>query len=256
MNADVATEASPPLLEASGVSKRFDGVRALEDVSVAVPAGRVTCLLGDNGAGKSTLVKIVTGVYGADAGEIRMEGEPARFDSPREAIDRGVVPVHQHLAVVPLMSVWRNFWLGAEPTRGRGPLRRIDVGRARRETRESLADVGIEIEDVDRPMATLSGGERQAVAIARALHRGARVLVLDEPTAALGVKQTGIVIDQIERARDRGVGILLVTHAPHDAHPLGDRYVVLRRGRAIAERAREEVGVEELSRLMAGQGGA
>jgi simple sugar transport system ATP-binding protein len=240
------------VLEAVDVSKRFGGVAALDGVSIALGAGEVVCLLGDNGAGKSTLVRILTGVHPPDDGVVRLDGAPVDFGSPRDAAARGVAAVHQDLALLPLMSVWRNFWLGAEPTRGRGPFRRLDVARARKEARAALAAQGIELE-VRRAVAGLSGGERQAVAIARALHRGARVLVLDEPTAALGVRQAGIVLEQIERAKAGGAAVLLVTHQPRHAWPVGDRFVALRRGRVELDRAKGELTEADLLDRMAGR---
>jgi len=233
---------------------RYGRVEALERVSFSVRAGETTCLLGDNGAGKSTLVRILTGVDRPTAGEIRVDGERVEFESPRAARDRGIAVVHQDLGLVPLLSAWRNFFLGAEPTRGQGPLRRIDVRRAAAIAQAETAAMGVELEDPDRPVATLSGGERQAVAIARALHFGARVLVLDEPTAALGVRQSATLLEQVRRARERGVGIVLVTHNPHHALPVGDRFVVLRRGRVAAQLTAGDASAPRLESLMAGEG--
>ena len=231
---------------------RFGGVVALERASLAARAGEVTCLLGDNGAGKSTLIKVLAGVHPPTEGECLLDGEAVRFRSPREALSRGIATVYQDLAMVPLMSVWRNFFLGSEPTHGRGPFRRIDSERCREETRTELAAMGIELRDPDQPVGSLSGGERQAVAIARALHFGARVLILDEPTAALGVKQSERVLQHVRTAADRGVAVVFVTHTPHHAHPVGDRFVVLRRGRVVADEPREALPVEQLMALMAG----
>jgi simple sugar transport system ATP-binding protein len=183
-----------PLLEVENVSKYFGNVIALKDVSTTVEQGQVTCVLGDNGAGKSTFIKILSGVHREDEGEIRMNGERVTFGSPRAAKSRGIATVFQDLATVPLMSIWRNFFLGSEPTVGAGPLRRLDVNAAKRTMRDELAKMGIDVRDPDQPVGTLSGGERQAVAIARAIHFGAKVLILDEPTSALGVKQSGIVL--------------------------------------------------------------
>jgi len=242
-----------PLLEAVEIVKRFGRVTALDRVSFAVGPGEVVCLLGDNGAGKSTLVKILTGVEMPTAGGLRVDGEPVTFATPRDARARGVATVYQDLALVPLMSVWRNFVLGAEPVHGRGPLQRLDTRAAERLARETLAVLGIQVSDVRRPAGTLSGGERQAVAIARALHFGARVLILDEPTAALGVRQAELVLDQVARARARGVGVVLVTHNPQHAAPLGDRFVVLRRGRVVGDTTRGETDSERLTELMAGE---
>ncbi|MBW3534311.1 MAG: ATP-binding cassette domain-containing protein [Gemmatimonadetes bacterium] len=244
--------AGRPLLEARGVSKRFGGVAALEDASFEVRAGAITCLLGDNGAGKSTLVALLSGVHAPTAGELLRDGQPVSFASPRDARRRGVETVYQDLALVPLMSVWRNFFLGSEPTVGWGPLRRLDASRCRELAREALERTGIRVGDPDRAVATLSGGERQSLAIARALHHGADVLILDEPTAALGVRQTRTVLRAMESAREQGAGVVFVTHNPRHAHPVGDRFVVLRRGRVVADATREAMPLERLTELMAG----
>jgi simple sugar transport system ATP-binding protein len=239
-----------PLLAARAVGKRFGGVTALDDVSLEVRAGAVTCLLGDNGAGKSTLIKVLSGVHSPGSGAVEVEGRAVALDSPRTARRHGIATVHQDPALVPLMSVWRNFYLGREPVRGRGPLRRLDAAAARSGTRSALDAFGIHLDDVDRPLATLSGGERQSVAIARAADAGARVLILDEPTAALGVRQAGRVLDRIRRARDTGVGLLLVTHNPRHAVAVGDAFVVLRNGRVAARHARGDIDAVRLAELM------
>ncbi|MQY29653.1 ATP-binding cassette domain-containing protein [Nocardia aurantia] len=241
-----------PLIETIGVGKSYGGVVALRDVSMVVEPGEVTCVLGDNGAGKSTLIKILAGVHRHDTGELRVGGEAVRFASPREALDRGIATVYQDLAVVPLMSVWRNFVLGAEPTRGIGPIRLLDRARALRTTRNALSDMGIELDDLEQPVGTLSGGQRQCVAVARAVHYGAKVLILDEPTAALGVKQAGVVLRYVVQARDRGLGVILITHNPHHAYPVGDRFVLLERGTVTGSYRKSEIDVNELTRQMAG----
>ncbi|GGS76642.1 sugar ABC transporter ATP-binding protein [Planobispora rosea] len=241
-----------PLLETRGCGKTFGGVIALRDVSTRVRAGEVTCVLGDNGAGKSTLIKILAGVHPPDSGEYLVDGAPAAFTSPRDALDRGIATVYQDLAMIPLMSVWRNFFLGSEPSRGWGPFRRFDVAEARRTVRRELRSMGIDIRDVDQPVGTLSGGERQSVAIARAVYFGARVLILDEPTSALGVKQAGVVLRYIAQARDRGLGVVFITHNPHHAYPVGDRFLLLNRGGSMGEYGKAEVTRQELISLMAG----
>ncbi|HEX6472951.1 MAG TPA: ATP-binding cassette domain-containing protein [Streptosporangiaceae bacterium] len=238
-----------PLIRLTAVGKRYGNVIALRDVSLSVAAGEVTCVLGDNGAGKSTLIKIISGVHRPDEGTFEVGGEPVSFASPREALGRGIATVYQDLAVVPLMPVWRNFFLGAERRRGPG---RLDVGFMRRTTKSELAAMGIDLRDVDQPIGTLSGGERQCVAIARAVHFGAKVLILDEPTAALGVKQAGVVLRYIVQARERGLGVVFITHNPHHAYPVGDRFLVLGRGRTVASRAKADVTHDELTALMAG----
>jgi simple sugar transport system ATP-binding protein len=241
-----------PLLEVRGISKYFGSVISLKDISTVVRAGQVTCVLGDNGAGKSTFIKALAGVHQPDEGELLMDGEPVRLASPRDALDRGIATVYQDLAMIPLMAIWRNFFLGSEPTRGWGPLRRFDVEKAKRITRTEMADMGIDIRDPDQPVGTLSGGERQSVAIARAVHFGARLLILDEPTSALGVKQAGVVLRYIAQARDKGLGVIFITHNPHHAYPIGNRFLVLKRGRSLGDFAKSEITREELTRLMAG----
>jgi simple sugar transport system ATP-binding protein len=240
------------LLEIRDVSKTFGSVISLSGVSTTVRAGQVTCVLGDNGAGKSTLIKILSGVHQPDGGELLLDGNPVRLGSPREALDAGIATVYQDLAMVPLMAIWRNFFLGSEPTKGWGPFRRFDRATAIETTRRELADMGIDIRDPDQPVGTLSGGERQSVAIARAVHFGARLLILDEPTSALGVKQAGVVLRYIARARDRGLGVVFITHNPHHAYPVGDRFLLLNRGRSLGDFAEDELSLPELTRMMAG----
>jgi simple sugar transport system ATP-binding protein len=248
----MSTDGGRPLLEVRNVSKYFGNVIALRDVSLQVGSGEVTCILGDNGAGKSTLIKILSGVHRHDGGAFLVEGEEVSFASPREARARGIATVYQDLAMVPLMSIWRNFFLGSEPAKGWGPARRFDIALARKTAREELAQMGIDVRDPDQPVGTLSGGERQAVAIARAIYFGARVLILDEPTSALGVKQAGVVLRYIVQAAERGVGVIFITHNPHHAYPVGDHFVLLNRGRVIGDHAKGKVTREELVREMAG----
>ncbi|SEG06648.1 monosaccharide ABC transporter ATP-binding protein, CUT2 family [Thermomonospora echinospora] len=240
---------SAPLVRLTGVGKNYGNVIALREVDLQVSAGEVTCVLGDNGAGKSTLIKIVAGLHRHDTGTYEVEGRRVSLASPREALDLGIATVYQDLAVVPLMPVWRNFFLGSEKRRGLG---RLDVPYMRRTTRSELLGMGIDLRDVDQPIGTLSGGERQCVAIARAVHFGAKVLVLDEPTAALGVKQAGVVLRYIVQARERGLGVILITHNPHHAYPVGDRFLILNRGRVIGHHTKDEITREELTALMAG----
>jgi simple sugar transport system ATP-binding protein len=239
-----------PALQMKGVGKSFGSVIALRDISLHVDPGTVTCVLGDNGAGKSTLIKILSGVHQPSEGELLVAGEPHTFSSPREAMGVGIATVFQDLATVPLMAVWRNFFLGNEPLRG--PLRLLDNRFARKVCREELLAMGIDIRDLEQPVGTLSGGERQAVAIARAVYFGAKVLILDEPTSALGVKQSGVVLKYILQARERGVAVVFITHNPHHAHMVGDRFYLLNRGRLTNEFERQTVTREELVKAMAG----
>ncbi len=250
-----------PAVELKDVSKFFGNVVALQDVSIDVHYGEVHCLLGDNGAGKSTLIKIISGVFKPDRGEMLVDGQAVNFDSPRAALDQGIATVYQDLAMIPLMSISRNFFLGTEPVTGWGPFRRFDLKHADQITRDELSKMGINVRDTDQPVGTLSGGERQSVAIARAVYHGAKVLILDEPTAALGVKEAGVVLRYVAQARARGIAVILITHNVHHAYPIGDRFTMLNRGEVMdrltylkAEITREEVvnrmaGGEELDEL-------
>jgi len=243
---------STPLLELDNIGKFYGNIIALQGVTTEVHAGQVTCVLGDNGAGKSTLIKILAGVHQHDEGDLKLEGRPVSFTSPREALSSGIAAVYQDLAMVPLMSVWRNFFLGSEPTKGRWPLEWIDKPFARRTAKEEMAKMGIDIRDTEQPVGTLSGGERQSVAIARAVYFGAKVLILDEPTSALGVKQSGVVLRYILEAARRGLGVIFITHNPNHAFPVGDRFLILNRGRSMGNFAKDEISQTELTSLMAG----
>jgi simple sugar transport system ATP-binding protein len=240
------------LLEVDAISKYYGNIVALKEISCHVNGGEVTCVLGDNGAGKSSFIKVLSGVHQQDAGRVLVEGEEVHFTSPRDARARGIATVYQDLAMVPLMSIWRNFFLGAEPRRTLGPFGVLDSGAAKKIVRRELNEMGIDIRDPDQPVGTLSGGERQSVAIARAVYFGARVLILDEPTSALGVKQAGVVLKYILQARDRGVAVIFITHNPHHAYPVGDRFVILNRGQSLGNFAKSEIDRQELVRLMAG----
>ncbi|MEO3936893.1 ATP-binding cassette domain-containing protein [Dermatophilaceae bacterium Soc4.6] len=241
-----------PLLEIRGVSKSFGSVISLQEISTTVRAGQVTCVLGDNGAGKSTFIKMLSGVHQPDEGTLLMDGAPVSFATPRDALDAGIATVFQDLAMIPLMSIWRNFFLGSEPTKGWGPLKTFDKKKAQRITKRELADMGIDIRDPDQAVGTLSGGERQSVAIARAVHFGARLLILDEPTSALGVRQAGVVLKYILAARNKGLGVIFITHNPHHAYPVGDRFLLLKRGRSLGDFAKSEISRDELTQMMAG----
>ncbi|MFD5384008.1 ATP-binding cassette domain-containing protein [Streptomyces sp. NPDC127074] len=253
--ADAAQAAAPadePVVRLRGVGKLYGNVRALEGIDLAVRPGRVTCVLGDNGAGKSTLIKIISGLHQHDEGEYLVDGKPVRLNNPRDALNLGIATVYQDLATVPLLPVWRNFFLGSELTRGPWPVRRLDIQRMKKITDEELSAMGIHLDNLEQPIGTLSGGQRQSVAIARAVHFGARVLILDEPTAALGVKQSGVVLKYIAAARERGLGVIFITHNPHHAYMVGDHFAVLRLGALELNAAREDVSLEELTNHMAG----
>jgi simple sugar transport system ATP-binding protein len=241
-----------PLIQARNLTKYFGRVIALSDVSLSVSSGEVLCLLGDNGAGKSTLIKILSGVHPPDAGELIVDGEPVVLDSPRDALQRGIATVYQDLAMIPLLSISRNFFLGAEPTTSVGPMRALDVRSADRLTRQALKAMGIDLRDTSQPVGTLSGGERQSVAIARAIHFGAKVVILDEPTSALGVKEAGVVLRFIAQARDQGIGVILITHNVNHAYPVGDRFTILDRGHSRGTFRKDELTLNDLLEHMGG----
>ncbi|MFH0522198.1 ATP-binding cassette domain-containing protein [Streptomyces sp. M41] len=252
VSTDKAAGRNGPVVELRGAGKSYGNIRALHGVDLKVFANQVTCVLGDNGAGKSTLIKIISGLHQHTEGEFLVDGAPVRFSTPREALDKGIATVYQDLAVVPLMPVWRNFFLGSEMTKGPWPIRRLDIESMKKTADQELRNMGIVLDDMEQPIGTLSGGQRQCVAIARAVYFGARVLILDEPTAALGVKQSGVVLKYIAAARDRGLGVIFITHNPHHAYMVGDHFSVLRLGTMELNASRDEVSLEELTNHMAG----
>jgi len=239
-------------LELRNVEKSFGSVIALQGINVEVEEGAVTCILGDNGAGKSTLIKILSGVHKPSKGEFIVAGQPANYDSPRDALDAGIATVFQDLATIPLMSIWRNFFIGNEIKKGWGPLRRLDIKAMKEITKQQLMAMGIDLRDTNQQIGTLSGGERQAVAIARAEYFGAKVLILDEPTSALGVRQSGIVLKYLLKAKERGVAVIFITHNPSHAYLVGDRFFLLNRGQLLNRFERDNVQMEELTKAMAG----
>ena len=239
------------MIQLENITKRYGAFTALDDVSLSVRSGEVTCVLGDNGAGKSTLIKVLAGLHAPTSGSLLLDGQEVSFGSPRQALDAGIATVYQDLAVVGKMSVWRNFFLGQELT---GPLGVLKADEMRRIADEELRGMGIELRSVDVDVESLSGGQRQVVAIARAMYFGAKVLILDEPTAALGVKQSGMVLRFIAAARDRGLGVIFITHNPHHAYLVGDHFILLNLGRAVLDAPRSAVTLEELTLQMAGGG--
>lgn len=245
--------AASPILELRGLSKRFVGVTAVSDLSLAIYPGQVLCLLGENGAGKSTVIKLITGVERPSAGHIFIDGREVHLTSPRHAREFGIATVYQEVSTLPLLSVARNFVLAAEPGKGRGLFRRMDLKEAERLALESLRALGVSrVRDGSQLVGTLSGGERQALAIGRAVHFGAKILVLDEPTAALGVRESATVLRLIKKVRARGAAVLFITHNAYHAYSAGDRFVVLRRGQMLASFAKGERSVEQVIELMAG----
>lgn len=248
---DVGTD-DPSLIELAEIEKHFGAVIALSGVSISVWKGECHCLLGDNGAGKSTFIKTMSGVHKPTRGTILMGGEPVNFESPRDAMLAGIATVYQDLAMIPLMSVTRNFWMGREPTKSLGPFKYIDFKTANEVTMSRMADMGIQLREPTQAVGTLSGGERQTVAIARAVYFGAKILILDEPTSALGVRQTSNVLATIDRVRKSGIGVVFITHNVRHAMAVGDRFTVLNRGSTLGTAVRGEIEADELQDMMAG----
>ncbi|SNS98937.1 ATP-binding cassette domain-containing protein [Tropicimonas sediminicola] len=242
-----------PVLELRNVDKSFGPIDVLHEISLKVGEGEVLCLLGDNGAGKSTLIKTLAGVHQPTNGEIFMDGELTTFSSPREAQERGIATVHQFGGTYPLMSVGHNFFMGMEPTKGFWPFKVYDREKANRIAVEEVQKMGItRITDGDRLVGGLSGGERQSLAIARAVYFGARVLILDEPTAALGVKQAAHVLRIVNEAKKRGLAVIFITHQVMHAMAVGDHFAVLIRGAIAADFRKGDKTREEIADLMAG----
>ena len=241
-----------PIVEMTDIAKHFGPVIALNGVSFDIRPGECHCLLGDNGAGKSTFIKTMSGVHRPTSGRILFEGREMSFANPRDAMEAGIATVYQDLAMIPLMSVTRNFWMGREPVRRVGPLKTIDFGKANSVTMAEMRRMGINLRSPDQAVGTLSGGERQTVAIARAVYFGAKVLILDEPTSALGVRQTANVLLTIDKVRRKGIGVVFITHNVRHALAVGDRFTVLNRGRTLGTAQRGQITPDELQDMMAG----
>ena len=241
-----------PIIQMKNIEKHFGSVIALAGVSLDVIPGECHCLLGDNGAGKSTFIKTMSGVHQPTKGEIFFEGKPMHFDDPRDAIAAGIATVHQHLAMIPLMSVSRNFFMGNEPIKKRFGVPFFDHELADRVTMDAMREMGINLRGPDQAVGTLSGGERQTVAISRAVHFGAKVLILDEPTSALGVRQTSNVLATVDKVRKQGIAVVLITHNVRHALAVGDRFTVLNRGQTLGTAKRGEISPDELQDMMAG----
>lgn len=242
-----------PVLSLQNINKSFGPIDVLHDVTLEVRAGEVLCLLGDNGAGKSTLIKILSGAHKPSSGTMEMDGAVVTFASPREASEKGIATVHQFGGTFPLMSIGRSFFVGVEPTKRFGPFKVFDRETANEIAVKAVREFGItRINDGDRLVGGLSGGERQSLAIARAVHLGARVLILDEPTAALGVKEAAHVLRIVLQARRRGLAVIFITHNVVHALTVGDHFAVLIRGAKAADFRKGEKTREEITDLMAG----
>src|SRR6478609_4393831 len=251
-HADPGLHKGEPLVQMINIGKTYGAVRALKGINLTVNAGEVTCVLGDNGAGKTTLIKIISGLHPHNEGTLKVDGKEVKFASPRDSLAHGIATVYQDLAVVGLMEVWRNFFLGSELVSSKAALAPLKINEMKEITDSELRKMGIVVKDINQPIGTLSGGQRQCVAIARAVYFGARVLILDEPTAALGVKQSGVVLKYTAAARDAGLGVVFITHNPHHAYMVSDHFIILKLGQAVLDKRRSEVGLDELTRQMAG----
>ncbi|AKI97416.1 ATP-binding cassette domain-containing protein [Kosmotoga pacifica] len=239
------------LLEARGIKKSFGAVEALKGVDFRVEEGEVVGLLGDNGAGKSTLIKIIAGYYHHDEGQIFFDGKEVKFNTPRDSHEAGIEVVYQDLALVGLMPVWRNFFLGREICKKVGPIKVLDKSKMRKVSRQGLRGLGIEIPSVDQAVAFLSGGQRQTVAVGRGVHFGAKLLILDEPTAAVSVRETEAILSLIEEVSKRGISVVLVAHNIYHVYRVASRFVVLDHGEKVADVSRDEVTAEDLIRIIA-----
>jgi simple sugar transport system ATP-binding protein len=245
------TMAETALVRMTNIQKWFSGVHALKGVDFTVGRDEVIGLVGDNGAGKSTLIKILSGVYPPDEGQIYFEGEKINFKSPRDAIRTGIETIYQDTAVVPQMSIMRNIFMGREPTRFRiGPVGLLDTRKMADESMRALANVDLHLRSPATPVEELSGGEKQGVAIARAMYFKTRILILDEPTNNLSVKESERVLQFARGLKEQGVSSIFITHNLYHVHPVADRIVVMNRGEKIGDFEKEETSVQDLIELM------
>jgi simple sugar transport system ATP-binding protein len=242
-----------PIVRMQNIVKRFGTITALDGVDFDVGRHEVMALLGDNGAGKSTLIKILTGVYSLSGGQIFFEDKAVQISSPREARALGIETCYQDLALVNEMSITRNFFLGRELTRRLGPLGWLDVREMNRQTRAALHDIGIEIRSPTEKVGKLSGGERQSIAIGRARHFGAKLLILDEPTSALSVGETRKVLSYILNAKERGLSVIYITHNVHHVYQVADRYTIIRHGQKVGTYTKGDLTTDDIADLITGE---
>jgi len=241
-----------PLLSLRGVGKSYGAVVAVRDVDLDVLKGEVVAICGDNGAGKSSLIKVISGAEEATAGEMTLRGEAVRFASPHDALEKGVATIYQDLALAPRLSIAQNVFMGSELTR---PvvlpfLRVLDKKRMAAEAQRFLSQLSVAITDMSRPVERLSGGQRQAVAISRALRWNAEIIIMDEPTAALGVKETALVLDLVRRLKADGRTIILISHNMRDVVALADRVVIMGAGRKFVDRPVDGLTPDDLSHMI------
>jgi simple sugar transport system ATP-binding protein len=230
------------------IYKNFGSISALKDISMVTDSGKIHCILGDNGAGKSTLVNIISGVFQPDQGEYKVNEKRVLFKNPRQALNTGISTVYQNLAIIPIMNIYRNFFLGNEPIRGH--LNTINKDFAIETTIKELKKFDINIEDAKRPAGTLSGGQRQILAIARALYFGAKILILDEPTSALGVRESAKVVEQIAQLKEHNINVILVSHNIEQAFSLGDEFFIFKNGELVGQFNKLETSANKLRSIL------
>jgi simple sugar transport system ATP-binding protein len=248
-------EEKTPLVQMLNISKSFGRVQALRNVDFTVGHQEVVGLLGDNGAGKSTLIKILVGIYPPDTGEIYFEGKRVRFSSPREARALGIETVYQDLALVELMSISRNFFLGREPTRRIGFVELLDRREMDRVSKQVLEEIGIKIRSPSEEVSILSGGERQSISIGRAMHFGVKLLILDEPTSSLSIKEARKVLNYVTEVKKRGLSVIFITHNIYHVYPVADRFTILRHGAKLGDFRKEDVTPEGIAEMIVGSPG-
>ena len=242
-----------PVVRMEKIVKRFGTITALDGVDFTVNQREVVGLLGDNGAGKSTLIKVLTGVYTPTSGQILFEGEEVEIPSPREARALGIETCYQDLALVNQMSITRNFFLGREMARRFGPIKLLDMAGMNGHARDALEHIGINIRSPQEKVGKLSGGERQSIAIGRARHFGAKLLILDEPTSALSVGETHKVLTYTQNARERGLSVIFITHNVGHVYQVADRFTIIRRGHLVGTYTRDEVDEDDIADLITGE---
>lgn len=234
------------VLDIRNLSKSFGAVQALSNVSFTVGKSEIVGLVGDNGAGKSTIINLLMGVYPPDEGEIYFEGKRVRFDSPRDSRATGIEPVYQNTAVVDLMNLWRNFYLGREMTRSFGPFNILDKKEMKKKSIEMMWDIGVHVREADESVQYMSGGERQSLCIGRCMEFSGKLLLLDEPTAALSLKETDKVLKFAESVREKGLSEIIVDHNIIHIYPIVDKFVIMGRGRKITELRKTDVSAEDV----------
>jgi len=244
------TGETAPLIEMVAICKDFGHVQALKDVCFSVNRGEVVGLLGDNGAGKSTLIKVLNGLYPPDSGEMRMDGQQIRFRSPKEAREAGIETVFQDLALVPLMSIDRNFFLGHEPLKKVGPIKFLDSKYMDQTCKAVLKEIGIHVRSTREEVSVLSGGERQSISIGRAIHFGVKLLILDEPTSALSIKETDKVLSYVTEAKNKGMGVIFITHNIYHVYPVADRFSILSHGTTLGNFVKGDVTPDNISQMI------